>query len=95
MMTMEEVCARYSVQLDTHKPSASAGLSADVILARLLQYGPNVMSPPKQIPAIIKFLICLSNLFNVLLIIAGILCYVLYGIDPIGNASNVFTFALC
>ncbi|KXN70598.1 hypothetical protein CONCODRAFT_170603 [Conidiobolus coronatus NRRL 28638] len=37
---------------------------------------------------------CLSSLFNLLLILAGILSYILYGIDPVANRSNVYLGAI-
>jgi sodium/potassium-transporting ATPase subunit alpha len=52
------------------------------------------MTPPKEIPLVIKYLICLSNLFNVLLVISGILCYIVYPLDPVGNAPNLYIGAI-
>lgn len=53
------------------------------------------MTPPKEVPLVLKYLICLSNLFNVLLVIAGILCYIVYPLDPVGNAPNVCVNPSC
>lgn len=36
-----------------------------------------------------KFFHCLTSLFNLLLILAGILNYILLAVDPTGNKVNV------
>ena len=39
------------------------------------------MSPPPEQSALSKYLHCLGQLFNILLIVSGVLCEILYGID--------------
>lgn len=89
MLSIEEVLERYQVKVDTLHPANSDGLDKEIVTSRLAQYGPNVMSPPKKIHPILKYLISLSNLFNVLLIVSGVLCYILFAIDSVGNATQV------
>lgn len=48
--------------------------------ARFAQDGPNILSPPKTDPEIIKFLKHFLNPLMVLLIIAGLLCFLAYAI---------------
>jgi len=66
-------------------------LSSEVAAQRLIENGPNILAPPKQVSPFVKFLHCLTSLFNLLLILAGILNYVLLAIDPAGNKVNVST----
>ncbi|KXN64943.1 hypothetical protein CONCODRAFT_44889, partial [Conidiobolus coronatus NRRL 28638] len=89
-LEISEVCKRYGTTVDTAKPDTSGGLSKTTAAQLKEQYGPNVLSPPKKKHPIVIFLECLAALFNLLLILAGILTYVLYGIDPIGNAPNSY-----
>jgi sodium/potassium-transporting ATPase subunit alpha len=55
----------------------------------LEENGPNVLSPPKKKHPIVKYFECLLTLFNILLILAGILMYILFAIDPANNQPNV------
>ena len=89
LLTLDEICARYTTSVDTKKPTASKGLTSDMAAERLKTVGPNIMTPPKQVPLVLKYLLCLGNLFNTLLIVSGVLCFIVYGIDPEGNPSNV------
>jgi sodium/potassium-transporting ATPase subunit alpha len=88
-MSIEEVSERYELKVDAVKPQLSTGLSSELAAKRLSEYGHNIMTPPKEIPLVVRYLICLSNLFNMLLIVSGILCYILYGMDPVENFANV------
>ena len=76
------------------KPTNSAGLSLDESKKRLAQYGPNMLSPPKKIHPIIQFIMYMLHLFNVMLWVSGIACYVVYAIKPQGNFSNVYIGAV-
>lgn len=89
MLSIEQMMARYQVQFNDKKPGQSRGLTAQIVQERETQFGRNVMTPPKEVSLIVRYLICLSNLFNVLLIVAGVLCYILYAMDPINNFPNV------
>ena len=61
---------------------------------RLAELGPNMMTPPKQVPGILKYLIALGNLFNVLLIVSGVLSFILVAIDPVANMFSVRVFRI-
>ncbi|KAG0015482.1 hypothetical protein BGZ82_001394 [Podila clonocystis] len=94
LFPIEEIAARHGVSIDVAKPASSQGLSADVAAQRLLENGPNILSPPKQISPFMKFFHCLTSLFNLLLILAGILNYVLLAVDPKGNKVNTYLGAI-
>ncbi|EJU00784.1 aminophospholipid-transporting P-type ATPase [Dacryopinax primogenitus] len=72
----------------------SIGLSEQEAAARLKRDGPNVLTPPKKKSALRRFFDCLSSLFNVLLIIAGVLEYILLGIDFADNQANEYLGAI-
>jgi sodium/potassium-transporting ATPase subunit alpha len=86
---VEEVCQRYDVTANSDAPQLSAGLSAAEVAERLARDGPNMMTPPKEKSSLKLFLECLSSLFNLLLVLASIFTFILYGIDPIANGDNV------
>ncbi|KAI3658585.1 hypothetical protein MP638_006256 [Amoeboaphelidium occidentale] len=81
MMPLDAVCSRLDVAVDTKDPLQSKGLNSALVQQRLETYGPNMMTPPKEVPLILRYFICLANLFNILLIVAGILCFILAGIS--------------
>ncbi|CAG8718792.1 9822_t:CDS:2, partial [Dentiscutata erythropus] len=94
MFSPDVVAERYHVNINTVKPSDSRGLNENHARDLLNQNGPNVLTPPKKKHPIIKYLECLSSLFNILLIIAGILMYILFGIDPVDNQSMSYLGAV-
>lgn len=90
MLSFEELGRKLETSFDVKDPSKSLGLSTTVAQERLAQNGPNVLTPPKKRSALQKYLDCLRTLFNVLLIFAGILEYVLLGIDIKDNRPNEY-----
>jgi len=68
--------------------SQSAGLSSEDATKLLEEYGHNVLTPPPRVPHIMLFLLQFCNLFMVLLMIAGILCLILYGVGS--GDSNLY-----
>ncbi|KAI0818674.1 aminophospholipid-transporting P-type ATPase [Irpex lacteus] len=72
-------------------PGASVGLTSEEAKARLARDGPNVLTPPKKNRHYEKYYFdCLLTMFNILLIIAGILEYVLLGIDFKDSFANTY-----
>ena len=55
----------------------------------LKKNGPNVLSPPKQTPEIVKFLKQLFLGFSALLWISALLCFVAYGIQDLTSIKAV------
>ncbi len=81
MQTLEQVSEAHDVQVNAAQPAQSHGLSEDEAKRRLEQFGPNVMTPPKRIPAWQRFIFhSLLNLFNVLLLVSGTLSFATYAI---------------
>jgi len=88
-MSPQEVAERYKTRINLEKPSDSRGLTSQESEQLLLDHGKNVLTPPKKRHPILKFLDYLRSLFNLLLIFAGILEYILLGINFKSNFQNV------
>ncbi|KAJ7063657.1 aminophospholipid-transporting P-type ATPase [Mycena amicta] len=71
---------KLSTSIDIKAPGSSYGLTADEAAARLKRDGPNILTPPKKRSPLRQYIDRLLTMFNVLLIVAGILEYVLLGI---------------
>ncbi|KAF9294523.1 hypothetical protein BGZ74_011219 [Mortierella antarctica] len=94
LFSIEEIAARHGVSIDAAKASNSRGLDSQVATQRLAENGPNILSPPKQVSPFVKFFHCLTSLFNLLLILAGILTYILVAVDPEANRINIYLGAI-
>ncbi|KXS21130.1 hypothetical protein M427DRAFT_93562 [Gonapodya prolifera JEL478] len=90
LMTLEELEAKYQTKFDAAKPANSLGLSAEEAAKRLAENGPNMLTPPPRRPGWLKFLDKLRGLFNLIMLFAGVVTYILYGIDTVNNSSNVY-----
>ncbi|KAF7323324.1 Cation-ATPase-N domain-containing protein [Mycena chlorophos] len=71
-------------------PGSSHGLRADEAANRLKRDGPNILTPPKKRSPFRQYIDRLLTMFNILLIVAGILEYVLLGIDFHANFQNTY-----
>lgn len=91
-MTAQEVAERYSSSVNPERPGESQGLDAETAKRVLEQTGPNVLTPPKKRHPFLKYLDSLLSLFNLLLIFAGILEYILLAIDFADNFPNVSVY---
>ena len=94
LLSFEDFCKRYTTSFNADKPAESEGLSETAAATKLKEDGLNMLTPPKKKSWVIRYLECLVTLFNLLLIIAGILVYILYAVDPINNAPNVYLGAI-
>ena len=68
-------------------PTYLQGLSEEEAAKRLVQYGPNALSPPKQTPEIVKFLKQLFGGFAMLLWIGAILCFFAYTLEEVTSTA--------
>ena len=57
LLSLEELAAKHGTHVDVTAAQRSRGLSPAEAAARLAVHGRNVLTPPKQIPAIIQFLL--------------------------------------
>lgn len=88
-MSHQDVAERYGTRINMEKPGESLGLTSQQAEQLLQEHGRNVLTPPKKRHPILKFLDYLRSLFNLLLILAGILEYILLGISFKNNFQNV------
>ncbi|PVU94785.1 hypothetical protein BB561_002247 [Smittium simulii] len=70
--------------------NSSYGLSHSQAQEKLQKDGKNILTPPKSKTAIQAFFECLVSLFNIMLIVAGILQYVLLAIDFQNNKPSIY-----
>lgn len=89
LMSPQAVAARYRTNIRMDRPETSLGLSSQEAEERLREHGLNILTPHKTRHPFVKYLICLSSLFNLLLILAGALEYILLGINFTENLQNV------
>lgn len=100
LLTPEECADKYNTDINLKKAAESKGLTSQQAANILLQTGPNILTPPKRRHPILKYLDCVASLFNLLLILAGILDYILLAIDFQANFANVssntiYMYAIC
>lgn len=81
LITLNELEERYNTSFNVNEPAKSLGLTFDESLERLTRDGKNLLTPPKQKPEIVKYLQGFTNFFMILLMAAGILSMVAYGLD--------------
>ncbi len=73
-LSFEDLCSRYNTHIEL-------GLKEDVAHRRLAEHGPNVLTPPKETPLIIKFIKSMISGFSLLLWFAALFCFISYGIS--------------
>jgi sodium/potassium-transporting ATPase subunit alpha len=94
LMSPQDVAIKYNTKIDMEKPGKSAGLTKSQVEQLLLEHGPNVLTSQKKTNPFIKYLGYLSSLFNLLLILAGVVEYILLGISFKRNFQNVSCLSL-
>ncbi|KAG0026215.1 hypothetical protein BGZ81_006540 [Podila clonocystis] len=94
LFPIEEIASRYGVIIDSTKASNSSGLDPHVAAQRLVENGPNILTPKKQVSPFVRFFHCLTSLFNLMLIVAGVLTYILVAVDPEANRINIYLGAI-
>ncbi|KAJ1969314.1 hypothetical protein IWQ62_000704 [Dispira parvispora] len=94
LLTLEQLCDQLGTAANPQQPGQSNGLKSDLASIRLQEHGPNILTPPKQRHPFFHYLDHLRSMFNLLLIIAGILDFILLSIDPEGNRSNIYLGAI-
>jgi len=92
LMDHKDVAERYKSHINLEKPGESLGLTSQQAEELLVEHGRNVLTPSTKRHPFLKFLDNLTSLFNLLLIFAGVLEYILLGIDYKNNFQNVSTF---
>ncbi|KAJ3351292.1 hypothetical protein HDU83_009019 [Entophlyctis luteolus] len=94
LMPIASVTEKYGVSINESKPQDSLGLTTAEAAKRLLENGPNCLTPPKKRHWLLRFLDILLGLFNMMLIVSGIACYILLGINYAENYQNTYLGAI-
>ena len=81
LLSIDELAAKLGTSLDANNAHASRGLSAEEAAHRLQRDGPNVLVEPRKDPEWLKFARQFQDKLLLLLIIAGVLACVAFGID--------------
>jgi sodium/potassium-transporting ATPase subunit alpha len=89
LLSIEELEAKYNVKINRTKAAESPGLSHEEATKRLQEYGLNQLTPPKKKHPIMIFIQHLFNLFNLMLLVAGVAAYIIFAGDPKENFKNV------
>ncbi|PCH38584.1 aminophospholipid-transporting P-type ATPase [Wolfiporia cocos MD-104 SS10] len=89
-LTFQELSLALDAALDTKDPGNSYGLTTAEANARLARDGPNVLTPPKKKSAWRMYIDILLTMFNILLIVAGVLEYILLGVNFKENFANTY-----
>jgi sodium/potassium-transporting ATPase subunit alpha len=80
IVSAEKLCAR----LETDE---KLGLTSEEAKRRLEKNGPNILTPPRPPPWYIKLLQQFLNFFNILLVVASLICYIAFALDPESKAN--------
>lgn len=89
LLSFDELMTLYQTSFDVLKPRDSFGLSLALAKSRLLEVGPNILTPPKKPHPVLMYLECVVQVFNLRLIFCAVFEWILFGIDTTGNSSNV------
>ncbi|KAJ6583163.1 aminophospholipid-transporting P-type ATPase [Mycena vulgaris] len=79
-----------ATSIDPKDPGASHGLTPAEAAARLQRDGPNVLTPLKKRSPFRQYIDRLLTMFNILLVFAGVLEYILLGVDFKANFANTY-----
>jgi len=82
LLSIKQLAEKHKTDINFENISNSRGLTYERSQQLLKLNGKNLLTPPKQKSEIEKFFSHLLNFFNILLIGAGALCFLSYGINP-------------
>ncbi|KAL5514054.1 hypothetical protein ACEPAG_2815 [Sanghuangporus baumii] len=87
-LSLDVLTAELQTSFNRNEPGRSFGLDDDEAQVRLERDGKNVLTPANKRSSFRMYIGCLLTMFNIILIVSGILVYVLLGIDPDANSQN-------
>ncbi|KAG2020923.1 calcium-transporting ATPase [Coprinopsis cinerea AmutBmut pab1-1] len=93
-LPLARLATALNTSFDSKDPARSSGLTDEDAQVRLQRDGANVLTPPKKRSALRKFLDRLFTMFNILLLVAGILLYILLGVQFKDNFQNTYLGAI-
>ena len=80
---------RCFTSINTKDLANSGGLTEEKAKELLKLHGPNVLTPPPRVPLWLLFLLQFTNYFMILLMIAGLACFIIYAVEP-SNPFNMY-----
>lgn len=95
LLSFKGLADMYKTNIDLNNPKESSGLTAEEAEARLKTDGPNQLTPPPETPEILKYLHFYTDPFMLLLLLAGLLSCIAYGLDktqPINLYIGIILF---
>ncbi|TFJ81370.1 hypothetical protein NSK_007331 [Nannochloropsis salina CCMP1776] len=100
--SFEELEGNLAIKLNVAQPGKSAGLTAADAKKRLVENGPNALTPPPVKPWYFHLLAKFLDPFMILLEIVAVLCFILFGTNQ-GSVDNevnlyiavVLVFVIC
>jgi len=94
LLPLGHLASKYNTHFDVNDPKLSKGLTVSSAKDLLTKNGPNEITPPKQIPLWVKFVLQFAHPLIVLLEMVTILCFILYGTsgapDSASNLNNLY-----
>ncbi|EGF81882.1 hypothetical protein BATDEDRAFT_9944, partial [Batrachochytrium dendrobatidis JAM81] len=90
LLSFEQLLSKYKTKANAKNPRASEGLTNEDAALRINDLGANKSTSPKRVPLHVKFMECLTSLFNILLFFSGAVYLVLYAINPTNNFESVW-----
>jgi sodium/potassium-transporting ATPase subunit alpha len=81
ILDLAGLATKYSTSINLSEAKQSVGLTTADAKTRLARDGPNALSPPKKDPEWLKFLRHLLNPFLLMMVAAGVLSVITYGVD--------------
>ena len=89
LLSYQSLSERVKTNIDITNPKTSQGLSASEVAERLERDGPNCLTPPPELPEILKYLSHYTDPFMILLMIAGTLSIITISL-PNGPLINLW-----
>lgn len=81
LMPIVDFAKRHGADFNPQDPRHSRGLTAAEATKRLEEFGRNDFTPPPKHSEFVKYLLQFTDPFMIMLIVAGILCFISYSID--------------
>eukprot|EP00759_Apiculatamorpha_spiralis_P010261 PhF_6_TR17072/c1_g1_i1/m.26166/K01539/ATP1A; sodium/potassium-transporting ATPase subunit alpha len=90
LMTTEQL----GIALDLGSDALAGGLTTEQVHERRAKYGINALTPPERITLFERFMKNLFSPFSVIMQVAGVLCFIIVGINSSTGFLDVQTLAL-
>jgi sodium/potassium-transporting ATPase subunit alpha len=80
--SLQELADTFGTHIDLEAPVKSRGLTSVAAGELLAAGGPNILTPPHRVPLWLLFLLQFCNLLIILLLVASLLSFILFTIQP-------------